>query len=260
MFRFSNGLTYTGSTEKAMSYLLFQENEQNIVRQDSPLWKYWGEKPIGTRLYKSKYYGRLEIFKKPISDTRRKLLYDTLNSLHISKKHPALADGFSGEAKRLFPLINDKVISAYSSFITFLNQEYGLSEKVKNTEKLIPYSDDIGPFMMGRIGDRDFVIPEMPQVFLAPALWRDITWIINNYLSGPYPVSEETGFKEHFHWCNVKIAPSLNTQYHEGTAYFLIAKFIIIYEAFSKNTEGTSLKLYIDLIQNQGLRPWQQLF
>ena len=260
MFLFSDGLTYTGSTEKSIAYLLFQSKTIETVPVGSKLWKYWGEKPIGTRLYKSKYYGRLEIFKKPLPDKRRKLLYNTLDSLSTSEKHPALGEGFAGEAKRLFPLLNNEVTTAYSSFIAFLNQVYRLEEKAKKAENLVPYCDDIGPFMMGRIGNRDFVIPELPQVFLAPELWRDITWIINNYLSGPYPISEETGFKEHFHWCNVKIDPILNTPYHEGTAYFLIAKFIIIYEAFSKNEKGNSLQLYIDLIQNQGIRPWQQLF
>lgn len=260
MFRFSDGLTYTGSTEKSIAYLLFQGKATETKPRDSTLWKYWGEKPIGTKLYKSKYYGRLEIIKKPLPDIKRKLLYDTLDTLNVSEKHPALQQGFILAAQKLYPLMRKEIFPYYTSFISFLNQVYGLEEKMRTEKNLIPYSDDIGPFMMGRVGDRDFVIPELPNVFLAPALWRDITWIINNYLSGPYPISEEKGFKEHFHWCNVKIDPKLNTPYHEGTAYFLIANFIIIYEAFSKNKTCNTLKKYIDLIQNQGIRPWQQLF
>ena len=54
--------------------------------------------------------------------------------------------------------------------------------------------------------------------------------------------------------------PSFQTKYYEGIAYFLIAKFILIYEAFSNNRSCTSLNLFIDLIQTEGMRPWKKLF
>lgn len=260
MFRFSDGLTFTGSTEKAISYLIFQAKELDNNPFESPIWSYWGEKPLGTRLYKSKFYGRLQIFKKPLNDNKRKVLFDALDSLVTKKKHPALENNLMGELQRLFPLAEKNVEEQYQHFITFLIQTFGLDEYLKTERNLMPYADDIGPFMLGSIGDRDFVVPELPCLYLAPHSWRDITWIVNNYFSGPYQKSEKHKIKDHFHWCNVKIDPKYNTQIHEGIAYFIIAKFIIIYEAYSENTACSNLKLYFDLIQNQQIKPWKQLF
>ncbi len=113
---------------------------------------------------------------------------------------------------------------------------------------------------MGKVGERSFLLPEFSKLYLAPSIWRSITWFIHNYLAGPYPKDPDFPDLEHFQWNKLKIPQSFNSPYCEGLAYFLIANFIIIYEAFSENPTCNSLQLYIDLIQNQGERPWQKLF
>ena len=101
MYRFTSGLKYSGATEKAISYLVFQsENEIGQKYFDKENWKYEGERPKGTRVYTSKFYGRIELFKKPLSENRAKQLFEALDTISPEEKHPALTNGFKNEAKR----------------------------------------------------------------------------------------------------------------------------------------------------------------
>ena len=261
MYRLSTGLKYSGATEKAISYLVFQ-SDKDIGHQyfDQELWNYEGERPKGTRVYTSSFYGRIELFKKPLNKERAKELFQLLDSITPEEKHPALENGFKSEAKRLFSSIDENVLNSYFKFIDFLNEKYQIEDLTKSETEFSSYSDDIGPFVMGKVGDRSFLLPEFPKLYLAPSLWRSITWFINNYLSGPYPEDPDFPDLERFHWNKLKLPQSFNSPYCEGLAYFLISNFIIIYEAFSENSTCNSLQLYIDLIQNQGERPWQKLF
>ena len=260
MYRFSDGLMFTGSTEKAISYLVFQSGMLKKKEFKSSLWTYWGEKPEGTRIYKSNLYGRLKIFKKPLDDKYMDFLFKSLDLTEVKDIHPVLNKGFKLEPKRLFQKIDNQMVKKFIDFIDFLNLSFNLESQTKSETKLLSYSDDIGPFMLGSIGTSAFVIPEIPKLFLAPPSWRKITWIINNYFSGPYPKDSKTPDLNFFHWNNLKLSSELNSPYYEGIAYFLIAKFIIIYEAFSKKKKCSSLNLYIDLIQRDGIRPWKDLF
>lgn len=258
MYRLSTGLKYSGATEKAISYLVFQSDEAIGQKYfDQALWKYEGERPKGTRVYTSTFYGRIELFKKPLKEESAKLLFQMLDRISPNEKHPALENGFKSEAARLYSSIDQNALNTYFDFIEYLNKEYQIEDLTKRETEFSSYSDDIGPFVMGKVGGRAFLLPEFPKLYLAPSLWRSITWFINNYLSGPYP--EEQGI-ERFHWNKLKLPQSFNSPYCEGLAYFLIANFIIIYEAFSEKESCDSLQLYIDLVQNQGEKPWQKLF
>lgn len=258
MYRLSTGIKYSGATEKTGSYLIFQSKESNVETLNSDCWIYAGERPAGTRIYESKFHGQLQIFKKPLADNLAQILFNRLDLTPVKKVHPALEDGFKNEAKRLFSAIDAKINDKYHDFIDFLNQEFELEKNAKSETDLKSYSDDLGPFMMGQIGDRPFVVPELPDFYQAPASWRWITWYINNNFSGPYPINNEN--TQRFHWNKLKLDSTFKTKYHEGIAYFLIAQFVIIYEAFSNNKSCDSLNLYIDLIKDEGLRPWQKLF
>jgi len=260
MYRFSTGLKYSGSTEKSRSYLILQSSETGVENLNSDSWKYAGEKPSGTRIYESKFYGQLNIFKKPLDDKLADTIFNALNVISINELHPALSKGFKNEPKRLFPEIDEPSNSKFSNFIDFLNLEFDLEKNSLNDLKRLPYSDDIGPYMLGFIGDRPFLVPEIPNMYLAPSNWRLVTWYINNYFSGPYPNDKENKDLERFHWNKLTLDLSFQTKYYEGIAYFLIAKFILIYEAFSNNRSCTSLNLFIDLIKTEGMRPWKKLF
>ena len=92
---------------------------------------------------------------------------------------------------------------------------------------------------MGKIGDREFLLPEFPKLYYAPSIWRSITWFINNYLSGPYPEDKISSDSDYFHWNKLKLPKTFNNSYCEGLAYFLIANFISF--AFAISIEFFSL-------------------
>ena len=57
---------------------------------------------------------------------------------------------------------------------------------------------------------------------------------------------------------------SLKNSQTEGLVYFLLSKFIIIYEAWmfeeNKAIEAPSLIAFMDLVKDKGERPWQLLY
>ena len=114
MYRFSTGLKYSGSTEKSRSYLILQSSETGVENLNSDSWKYAGEKPSGTRIYESKFYGQLNIFKKPLDDKLADTIFNILDVISINELHPALSKGFKNEPKRLFPEIDEPSNSTVS--------------------------------------------------------------------------------------------------------------------------------------------------
>ncbi len=260
MIRLSNGLKYSGSTENTIPYLIFQSTD-NLGKNLSPeFWNFFEEKPKGTRIYTCQYYGNLSIFKKPLDNRMKDLLLDKLETIEAKEQHPAMVNGFENEAKRLFNEIDDKANDSYKSFINFLNSEFHFEKNTKKEKDYSSYTDDIGPFLLGTSGHRSFVIPELPTIYSAPKSWCEMTWLINNYFSGPYPTNTNHPDLKPFNWNKIKLDSHMNTHKNEGLAYFLIAQFILIYEAFSQRKTCDSLLLYIDLVQHKGMRPWKDLF
>ena len=104
---------FTGSTEKAISYLVFQSGILKEKEFKSSIWTYWGEKPKGTRIYKSNLYGRLKIFKKPLDDKYMDFLFKNLDLIDVKDIHPVLSKGFKLEAKRLFQKIDNNMVKKF---------------------------------------------------------------------------------------------------------------------------------------------------
>lgn len=258
MYRFSNGLVYTGATEKAVAYLMFQGNSDAII-WDSPLWEFKLEKPQGNRIYFSKYYGRLKIFKKPLPDHSLEKLLKTIDQLEVKEVHPCFIQGMENEALRIFPKLNPKVVSQYKSFIGYLNQKFDLHNWTRKDLEMKPFTYDLGPMMMGTLGERVFVLPEITKVYQAPSAWREINWYINNYFSGPYPNAEKLN-TSYFNWSNLTLDKPYDSKEYEGLAYYLMANFIVIYEAWMDRPTADSLTLFIQLITQQNMRPWKDLF
>lgn len=258
MYRFSNGLTYTGSTEKAMAFLMFQSGRDNI-NFPTKLWKYETEKPEGNRIYLSKKYGRLQVFKKPLKDHVYAILQKELSQVSKLDDHPVFSEGFDIQSKRLFPDIKPEIEKQYWNFIRFLQSDFKLDYWRNSSHKKLPFSDDFGPYMLGQIGNDYFTLPELPPLYLAPKKWSEISWLINNYFSGPYPVTDKMP-SPHFEWGGLQLANDYNTPEIEGLAYYLIANFILIYEAWMNRSSCDSLKLFVELVHQHKERPWQKLF
>ena len=138
----------------------------------------------------------------------------------------------------------------------FLNDKFDFENKLNSENELYAYSDDIGPFLLARVGIHKFLVPEISNIYLAPKIWRYFTWIINNNFAGPFPKNEKNIY---FSWGNLKINNKFNDLYCEGTVLFLIAKFIIIHQCWIGNISCDAFKTYFDLLTKENVNPYKLL-
>ena len=260
MYRFSNDILYTGKTQLGRPYLVIMGKNQNELRFSNEIWKFNKKMSDGSRVYFSNFYGQLKIFKKPLNQSFYDFLIEKIDDLKIEKKHPAIENGFSTEPKRLFIGIDKSVVKKYNYFIDYLNDKFNLENQINKEINFLNYLDDLGPLVLGEVGNIKFVIPEIPPIYLAPEKWRKITWYINNYFSGPYPESQKLKSGDYFSWGNLKIPDNYKNNYDEGLTNFLISKYIIIYEAWLKRPKCDSLQTFIDIIINKKGSPWKMLY
>jgi len=262
MFRFSNGLRmHSGFGMDEKGYFLFEglnlsvgtgPGNWHLEDQDSETRIWWHDLP-----------GKLLTFEKPLSDQYFAELMKRLEQIEHSEIHPSLNNGLFGEAERLFPEINEKSKDLFKDFVNYLNFEFELFSFIKTPLPHSAFCEDIGPCMIGTINSELILPPELPKLYSAPKVWAELSWLINNHFSGPYPLdpSRFPGLNgKRFDWGHLTIAPDFKNEQIEGLVYFFIAKFIIIHEAWADNKSPESLRILIDLIQNKKERPWRYLY
>jgi len=250
MYRKSNGNTFSGKTELLKAYMVFN-GDGIFVRSKSDDWEYAQKVQGGSRVYFSKYIGKLNIFKKPLSDEFFNLLMNELDKHQTNLIHPSLENnGFKEEITRLFPNADKIAINYYQKFIKFLQKEFSLDSANFLSDK--NYIDDIGPYLLVNNGLSKSVIPELPTIYLAPEKWRKISWSIANHFSGPYPKNKQN---INYSWGDFKVKSLIDNQIDEGVVLFLISKFIITQEVWMNRTSCDSLLYFIDLIINQDIKP-----
>ena len=254
MYRFSNGLIYTGKSELSRPYIIFTGDKTNEIVNDG--WNLIKIMPDKSRIYFSKHIGELHIFKQPIDDSFFYFLDKNLDNFNTTKKHPALNFSIKKEVIRLYPDLDKDIIPLFNNFICFLNEKYDFEKKLSLEKDLCPYSDDIGPFLCSKVGIHKFLVPEISNIFLAPKKWRYLTWIINNNFAGPFPKNDKNIY---YSWGNLKIKDKFKDLYCEGTILFLIAKFIIIHQSWIGNKSCDALKTYFDHIIKKNINPCKLL-
>ena len=254
MYRFSNGLIYTGKSELSRPYIIFNGNKTNDIVNDG--WNLIKVMPDKTRVYFSKYLGELHIFKQPIDDSFFYFLEKELDSFDINLKHPVLSFPIENELERLYPKVDKDVAPLFNDFISFLNKEYDFEKKLSDEKDLCTYSDDIGPFLCSKVGIQKVLVPEISNLYLAPKIWRYLTWIINNNFAGPLPINDKNIY---YSWGDLKINNKFKNSYCEGSALFLIAKFIIIHQAWVGNNSCDALKVFFDLLIKKNINPYKLL-
>ena len=250
MYRTSNSNTYTGKTELSKSFLIFTGEGRYLNSLNSD-WQFMKKVQGNARVYFSKFLGQLSIFKKPLSEKYYNHICVELDKHKVDNLHPSLTEGFNNELKRLFPKASPDVVSLYHDFIKFLENNYQINKNHKEN-KLI-YCDDIGPYITTRSGLKISIIPELPQLYMAPEKWRKMTWSINNFFIGPYPENEKGVY--YSRGDNFDIGDLIQSKYDEGTILFLISKFIIIQEAWMDRSSCDSLRYFIDLVVNKNIKP-----
>lgn len=269
MFRFSTGLSLYGGNENDKGYLIYENmSEHDPLFTNSDFFQKHISS-VGKRKWDVKLKGVLRSTQKPLEESVFNLFTKDLDLFNPRNVHPAFEFGFKNEIKRLFPKVKSSIVKKYEDFITFLSEDFGLEQELSADAVLKVYSDDIGPCLLVTLNDSYILPPELPTLYYAPKEWRIITWWINNYFSGPYPDdSHEEIIKllkgSKFYWDKLEINDQFKNEKTEGLVYFMITKFIIIYEAWMYQDHGSiqakSLEYFINLVQNKGHRPWRSLY
>ncbi len=271
MFRFSTGLSVMEGNDEdtGCGYLIYEGKSSQKIMTHSPLWSPKNIFDDDRRFWVLNEPGILKAIQKPLPDPFFDLLADDLDKLPAPDLHPTLLNGPKSEAKRLFPQIPAPSQKRYIEFIEFLEEQFGLIQTLTTSSKFCPFSEDIGPCMVGLLNEQYVAFPEWPTLYKAPIEWRRLTWLLNNHFSGPYDADTEAVKSmggRRFHWGLLKIEESLKNKSTEGLIYFFIAKLILTYQAWMKEEASTSderstaLDDFIELVQNQGIRPWQYLY
>ncbi len=270
MFRFSTGLSVMEGNDEdtGFGYLIYEGKSSQKIMTNSTLWTSKNIFNDERSFWVLNEPGILKAIQKPLPDHYFDSLTIDLDQLYTNDLHPTLINGPKSEAKRLFPQITASSEKRYAEFIGFLEIEFELTESLTSTSKFGAFCEDIGPCMMGLLNDQYVALPEWPKLYKAPLEWRKLTWILNNHFSGPYDADTEAVKSmggRRFHWGSLKIDESLKNKSTEGLVYFFIAKLILSYQAWMKEEDSTSdeqstaLNDFIELIQNQEIRPWQDL-
>jgi len=271
MFRFSTGLSVMegNNEDTGCGYLIYEGKSSQKIMSYSPLWFPKNIFDDDRRFWVLNESGILKAIQKPLPDPFFDLLANDLDKLPALDLHPTLLNGPESEAKRLFPQIPAPSQKRYIDFIDFLEEQFGLNQNLTRSSKFCPFSEDIGPCMVGLLNDQYVALPEWPTLYKAPMAWRKLTWLLNNHFSGPYDADTEAVKSmrgKRFHWGSLKIDASLKNKSTEGLIYFFIAKLILTYQAWMKEETSTSkerstaLDDFIELVQDQGIRPWQYLY
>lgn len=269
MLRYSNGLRAIegNDIEKRMGYVLYQSND-NLKKHAhaSTNWLLTDGKEPNNRFWLLKHEGNLTAFKKPLDGQIFDWLCMQMAQLHATELHPVFTLGTSLDAQRLFPNITAKELMAYDEFVSFLITQFELN--LANDQKMEAYTDDFGPSIIGFCEDNPLLLPEIPALYLAPAQWLRACWIINNCFSGPYQEKSEAVVAANgnrFYWSGYLPRTEESNRKFEGIIYFLIARFILIHQAwlyrdYEGQLKGESLLLeYIELIRIKNQRPWLDL-
>tara|TARA_B110001452_G_C15240109_1_gene429309 strand:+ start:3103 stop:3873 length:771 start_codon:yes stop_codon:yes gene_type:complete len=254
MYRVSNGNTFTGKTELSKSFIVFTGNA-DFKRAISKDWKFMQKAQGNARVYFSNYIGNLNIFKKPLDLGCYEEISYELDLQNTNLIHPAIANSYYNELLRLYPKASSQAQKSYKTFIDFLIKKHQLLEN--NNEEKCNYIDDIGPYLIVKTGLKKSVIPELPQIYLAPKIWREMTWLINNYFIGPYPKNNKNIYYE---WGGYNINSTIKKKSDESALFYLISKFIIIQEAWLDRSNCNSLINFINLIIEKKIKPTDKKF
>lgn len=255
--KFSNGLEITYGTDHLGPAIILSGNLADNTLTGSPLWTKWE----GTNKADSRHFWRLP----KTSELRRvtnncpigylKVAENILNACATEKPHPALRNGFEAEAKRLFPGISEESIDKFVAFISQLKAAYGIDETVEGSKKMANFVDDIGPAIFTEVDGRPSVLPEIPTVYKAPKDWILIMWNINNHMSGPF-LEKELADNQKIRFEGLILDSKTLTLEQLGLYYFHMARFILIFEAWTGNFQTPHLTEFIRLI-TKGIDPFE---
>ena len=247
--RLSNGTNITFGSDNLGHAILIDGLLDNVVLSQAPEWTIWRDASNMNdkrRCWRIPLGKSLERTSNQCPDDFFIFLKNALDKIETSIIHPALANGFESEAKRVFPAISELANEEFSSFIQLLRTEFGVNEEIEKSKSMSKFIDDIGPALIVVVDGKPAILPEIPPVYLAPNDWNLSMWRINNHMVGPLL---EDGLEEEkqIQFPGLSVPPNELTSSQKGIYYFHMARFILFFEAWVGLPETPYLLEFIRL-------------
>lgn len=217
---------------------------------DTKHWKLDLVKPDGTRIWRPLDAGEMNRIQAPASDELISVLKSGLSELQDKGIHPAIKQGLENEAERLYPESDPTVGVQFKSLVEYLKKEFGLDEEEMSKQSTEHYVDGFGPDLLVMINNKPVLLPELPEVWLAPGDWQEATWRVMNGMIGPIadqdiPPEKQLQFTGDFP------DPSRNL---EGLIYYQAARAMVAWAAWENDKQARFVKELASIIMN-GNRP-----
>lgn len=213
-------------------------------------WKLDLTKEDGTRIWRPVNAGKLDRIQVPCPDELTAVLQHTLGELPTGGIHPAILNGMENEALRLYPELDPSAAELFASFTSYLKTEFRLDEAAMRTMPMKAYTDGFGPGLLVLLDENPVVLPELPEIWLAPDNWHTSTWRVTNGMMGP--VADETMESDkrlQFHGDLAEIDGQT-----EGLVYYQAARAMVAWAAWENDKSARFVKALVSII-TQGYRP-----
>lgn len=213
-------------------------------------WKLDLTKEDGTRIWRPVNAAKLDRIQVPCPDELNAVLQHTLGDLPTNGIHPAILNGMENEALRLYPQLDPSAAELFASFTSYLKTEFRLNEDEMRTMPMKAYTDGFGAGLLVLLDENPVVLPELPEIWLAPDNWHTSTWRVTNGMMGP--VADETmepGKRLQFHGD----FPEMDN-YTEGLVYYQAARAMVAWAAWENDKNARFVKALASIIRG-GYRP-----
>jgi hypothetical protein len=207
-------------------------------------------KPDGTRIWRPVRAGEMERLHLPVPEELCDVLKNELGQLKEQGLHPAISGGLENEAERLYPESDSSVADQFGVLIDYLRQGFGLDEEKMKEQSSSHYVDGFGPDLLLMLDNKPILIPELPEVWLAPSDWLYATWRVTNGMSGPL-TNEGIPPEQQLQFAGDFPDPDLSL---EGLIYYQAARAMLAWAAWEKDKQARYVKAIVSII-TKGHRP-----
>lgn len=215
-------------------------------------WKLDMVKSDGTRIWRPLKGREMSRIHAPAPEELMSVLKKELSGLEDKGLHPAISNGLENEAERLYPGSDPSVAVQFKSLVKYLKQEFGLDEEKMKGRSSERYADGFGPDLLLMLDNEPVLIPELPEVRLAPAEWLEATWRVTNGMVGPF-TGDGTPPEKQLQFTGDFPDPEAGM---EGLIYYQAARAMLAWAAWENDKQARFVKDIASIIIS-GNRPLQ---
>lgn len=253
--RLSNGTIITFGNDYLGPAILVEGAPTLRVETGSPAFSRWhrpGESHGSTGVWRPTKGATLEQLHKECPDVYLETIRKGLGAIPCEGLHPALENGFASEAARIHPTIDPSAYASFERLVASISSEYGFTETSERLKETAPFCDDAGPNIIALVDGSPVMLPETSPVFLSPRHWLRAVWNVNNRMMGPL-MFDEVPDERRILLDGVNLLPEEGTPETHGLYYFLMARFVLAFDAESADPTASCLLEFIRLYE-KGIR------